>query len=260
MQQYVADQEDPNFTRAVLAALHVNIQDARAAQEAALCEAHQSSLDCNAAQEASKHSTCFCTHDLAHLCMWFSQKACLAPASDCWQSPFGMLCYSMASICCTLFSFSCPVLMSFQMLRDRVSTGYAPTPEFPRVAGASAEQRATELQKQLDSQTARILSMEEQQQAAAVAAAHGKQQPFVCCSTSCIAFASHICLFCVWSKSVCLWIVFQCHFGVVSLLSLMVCGGPVAKALLLQSYPCVATDIVMKFAEVTCLSVLTPTT
>ena len=49
MQQYVADQEDPNFTRAVLAALHVNIQDARAAQEAALCEAHQSGLDCNAA-------------------------------------------------------------------------------------------------------------------------------------------------------------------------------------------------------------------
>lgn len=40
--------------------------------------------------------------------------------------------------------------------------------------------------------------MEEQQsilQAAAEAAAHGMQQPFVCCSTSFIAFASHICLF-----------------------------------------------------------------
>ena len=36
--------------------------------------------------------------------------------------------------------------------------------------------------------------------------------------------------------------------------------GPVAKALLLQSYPCVATDNVMKFSEVTCLSVLTLTT
>ena len=113
MQQYVADQEDPNFTRAVLAALHVNIQDARAAQEAALCEAHQSSLDCNAAQEASKHSTCFCTHDLAHLCMWFSQKACLAPA-DCWQSLVGMLGYSMASICGTpvLILLSCANVFS----------------------------------------------------------------------------------------------------------------------------------------------------
>ncbi len=94
-------------------------------------------------------------------------------------------------------------------------------------AGASAE-RAAELQKQLDNQTARILSMEEQQsitQAAAVAAAHGMHQPFVCCSTSSIAFASHICLFCGSSKSVCLRTAFQCHFGVVSLLSLMVCGG-----------------------------------
>ena len=157
--------------------------------------------------------------------MWFSQKACLALASDCWLSPFGMLCYSMASICCTpvLILLSCANV--FSNAQDRVSTGYAPTPEFPLVAGASAEQRAAELQKQLDSQTARILSMEEQQQAAAVAAAHGMQQPFVCCSTSCIAFASHVCLFCGWSKSVCLWIAFQCHFGVVSLLSLMVCGG-----------------------------------
>ena len=69
MQQYVADQEDVKLTRAVLAVLHVNIEDARAAQEAALCEAHQSSLDCNAAQEASKHSTCFCTHHPAYLRM-----------------------------------------------------------------------------------------------------------------------------------------------------------------------------------------------
>ena len=171
-----------------------------------------------------------------------------------------MLCYSMAPSCCTRFFILLSCANVFSNAQDRVSTGYAPTPEFSLVAGASAEQCVTELQKQLDSQTARILSMEEQQQAATVAAAHGKQQPFVCCPTSCIAFASHICLFCGWSKSVCLWIAFQCHFSVVSLLSLMVCGGPVAKALLLQSYPCVATDIVMKFAEVTCLSVLTPTT
>ncbi|KAL0054754.1 hypothetical protein WJX82_001889 [Trebouxia sp. C0006] len=52
MQQHVADQEDYKFTRAVLAAPQVNIQEAGAAKEAALCEANQSSLDCNAAQEA----------------------------------------------------------------------------------------------------------------------------------------------------------------------------------------------------------------
>ncbi len=74
MQQYVIDQEDNKFTRAVLAALQVNVQEARAAKEAAVCEAHQSSLDCNAAQEASKHSTCFCTHYPAHLCMCISQN------------------------------------------------------------------------------------------------------------------------------------------------------------------------------------------
>ncbi|KAL0027993.1 hypothetical protein WJX79_009296 [Trebouxia sp. C0005] len=54
MQLYVADQEDYKFTRAVLAALQVNIEDARAGREAALREAHQSNLDCTAAQEASK--------------------------------------------------------------------------------------------------------------------------------------------------------------------------------------------------------------
>ncbi len=168
------------------------------------------------------------------------------------------------SFCLLHPCFHLPVLlMSFEMLRNRVSTGCAYTTDFLLFAGALAEQRAAELQKQLDNQTARILLMEEQQsilQAAAVAAAHGMQQPFVCCSTSFIAFASHICLFCGCSKSVCLWIAFTCHFGVVSLLPLSFVVGPVAKALLLQSYPCVATDIVMRFADVNGLSVLTPTT
>ncbi len=52
---------------------------------------------------------------------------------------------------------------------------------FLLVAGASAEQHASELQKKVQDQTARILSMEEQQSAlqAAVAAADGMQQPFV---------------------------------------------------------------------------------
>ncbi len=72
MQQYVTDEEDAKFTRAVLAALQVNIQDAHAAKEAALCEARQSKL---AAHEASKHSTCFCTHDPAHLCMCISHNS-----------------------------------------------------------------------------------------------------------------------------------------------------------------------------------------
>ncbi len=67
-------------------------------------------------------------------------------------------------------------------------------------------------------------------------------------------------LFCGCSKSVCLWIAFTCHFGVVSLLPLSFVVGPVAKALLLQSYPCVGTDIVMRFADVNGLSILTPTT
>jgi arginine/ornithine N-succinyltransferase beta subunit len=96
--------------------------------------------------------------------------------------------------------------MSLEMLRNRVSTGCAYTTDFLLFAGASAEQRAAELQKQLDNQTAKILLMEEQQsilQAAAVAAAHGMQQPFVCCSTSSMAFASHICLF-LWLFKVCL--------------------------------------------------------
>ena len=75
MQLYVADQEDYKFTRAVLAALQVNIEDARAGREAALREAHQSNLDCTAAQEASKHSNCFCTSDLAHLCMYISHNS-----------------------------------------------------------------------------------------------------------------------------------------------------------------------------------------
>ncbi len=47
---------------------------------------------------------------------------------------------------------------------------------FLLVAGASAEQRAAELQKQVEDETARFLSMQEQQsitQAEAVAAAHG---------------------------------------------------------------------------------------
>ncbi len=63
MQQYVTDQKDKNFTRAVLAALQCKIHDAHAAKEAALCDARQSK---HAAQEASKHSSCLCTHDLAH--------------------------------------------------------------------------------------------------------------------------------------------------------------------------------------------------
>ncbi|KAL0018833.1 hypothetical protein WJX77_008429 [Trebouxia sp. C0004] len=57
MQQYVADQKDKNFTRAVLSALQGNIQDAHAAKAAALSEAQQSKLDCNAAQEASNVGT-----------------------------------------------------------------------------------------------------------------------------------------------------------------------------------------------------------
>jgi len=64
MQQYVAEQKDKNFARAVLAALQVKVQDAHAAKEAALCEARQSN---QSAQEASKHSICFWTHGLAML-------------------------------------------------------------------------------------------------------------------------------------------------------------------------------------------------
>ncbi len=113
---------------------------------------------------------------------------------------------------------------------NHVSAACASTPGFFVVVGASAEQHAAELQKQVEEQTARILSMEEQRsttQAAAVAAAHGMHQPFVCCSPS--------------------WCVV----------------GPIAEPLLLQSYVFVATVIVMGFADVIslkALSVLTPTT
>ncbi len=69
MQQYVAEQKDKNFARAVLAALQVKVQDAHAAKEAALCEARQSK---HASQEASKHSTCFCTYDS---CMCLNQSS-----------------------------------------------------------------------------------------------------------------------------------------------------------------------------------------
>ena len=93
---------------------------------------------------------------------------------------------------------------------------------FLLVAGASAEQRAAELQQQIEDQTARIRSMEEEQsatQAAAVAAAHGMHQPFVC-SISSTASASHVCLLCGSLQPAVFPTAFQCHFGVISLLYL----------------------------------------
>jgi len=142
-----------------------------------------------------------------------------------------MLCYRTAlPLAATLCVSSCAVVMCFQLRMNHVSAACASTPGFFVVVGASAEQHAAELQKQVEEQTARILSMEEQRsttQAAAVAAAHGMHQPFVCCSPS--------------------WCVV----------------GPIAEPLLLQSYVFVATVIVMGFADVIslkALSVLTPTT
>ncbi len=146
-----------------------------------------------------------------------------------------MLCYSIASTCCTpVFVFlscaneslfKCSGIMSAQdALLHLILLLFA---------GKSAEQRAAELQKQIEDQTARIRSMEDQEnsvQPAAVAAAHGMHPPFVCCST--------------------LWCV----------------AGPIAEPLLrLYIYICilVATAIVMRFAHVIglrALSVLTPTT
>jgi len=111
--------------------------------------------------------------------------------------------------------------MSFEMLRNRVSTGCAYTTDFLLFAGALAEQRAAELQKQLEEQIARFLSMQEQEsmtQAAAVTAAHGMHQPLVCCSTSSIASASHICLLCGSLQPAVFQTAFQCHLGVMSLL------------------------------------------